>query len=59
MHLLRGALCVEQELDDMYCEKLEAPKQYITQKKASVVKEAKPRLEASEVLSGYMQKLTG
>jgi len=48
----------EQELDDMYRAKIEDTKQYTTQYE-TVVKDAKPRLEASELLPGYMQKLTG
>ena len=42
----------------MYRAKIEDTKQYTTQYK-TVVEDEKPRLEASELLPGYMQKLTG
>ena len=42
----------------MYRAKIEDTQQYTTQYK-TVVEDAKPRLEASELLPGYMQKLTG
>jgi len=48
----------EQELDDHYREKLEAPKQYVTQRKTHIESEEEPRLDESELLPGYLQKLT-
>ena len=50
---------IEQELDDYHREKLEAPKQYVPQQYVATTESKEERLDASELLPGYMQKLTG
>ena len=55
--MLVGLWC--QELNDADRARLEAPKQFISDQEVRAVNPTKPRLEASELLPGYMQRLTG